>query len=123
MIGQIYGADKDVAATGISGLNTVLNTNLQGINADQTQYNTQLGLNTDFYNTTLKNLGLQFDALGNVRSTANQEGKDATDSILDFNQDLNSDKFNYITLENMFKDRDEDVPTWLQDELSKYGIK
>jgi hypothetical protein len=75
MIGQIYNANKNQADLGVSGLNTVLDTNLTGIGADQTQFNTKLGLNNDFYRQKFQNLGYEFDAFGNLRNTANQEGQ------------------------------------------------
>jgi hypothetical protein len=125
MIGQIYGADKDVAATGISGLNTVLNTNLKGIDADQTQFNTKLNLNNAFYGNLFKNIGLEYDVKGGLRDYADKETTDAFDTLVDYDQSFKSDDFTMgsfqLALQQAYPDGD--IPEPLQNLIDKYSSK
>jgi len=125
MIGQIYNANKNQADLGVSGLNTVLDTNLTGIGADQTQFNTKLNLNNDFYNNLFKNLGLDFNVTGGLRDYANKETTSAFDTLVDYDQSFKSDDFTMgsfqLALQQAYPDGN--VPEPLQNLIDKYSSK
>lgn len=125
MIGQIYGAEKDKANIGVSGLNTVLDTGLKGVAADQNQFNTKLNLNNDFYGNLFKNIGLEYDVKGGLRDYADKETTSAFDTLVDYDQSFKSDDFTMgsfqLALQQAYPDGD--IPEPLQNLIDKYSSK
>ena len=125
MVGQIYGAEKDKANIGVSGLNTVLDTGLKGIAADQNQFNTKLNLNNDFYGNLFKNIGLEYDVKGGLRDYADKETTSAFDTLVDYDQSFKSDDFTVgsfqLALQQAYPEGD--IPEPLQNLIDKYSSK
>lgn len=117
MIGQIYGADKDIAATGISGLNTVLGTNLKGIDANQNQFNTKINLSNDLYKNKAGMFGTAFDALGGMRGIYDKEGEDRFNTLTEFNLGQGSNK---LTLETLRQYASENPNYTIDPDLEKF---
>jgi hypothetical protein len=91
MIGQIYGAARDVAGTGVTGLNTILDANLKGIQANQTQFNKNIDLNNSLYSNLL-------NVYGGLRNTASTEADDAFNTLTEYDMGQGSNKLTLETL-------------------------
>jgi hypothetical protein len=91
MIGQIYGAAKDVAGTGVTGLNTILDANLKGIQANQNQFNKNIDLNNSLYSNLL-------NVYGGLRNTASTEADDAFNTLTEYDMGQGSNKLTLETL-------------------------
>jgi hypothetical protein len=116
MIGQIYNVDKNNATVGMQGLNTVLDTGLKGISANQTQFNKNIDLTNSIYSNLI-------NAQSGIRNLADQEGRTAEGDLIDFSNAGKSDDFTYGSFELALQQAypDGDIPDSLQTLLDKYN--
>ena len=116
MIGQIYKADENIANTGISGLNTVLNTKTKGIELDQDQYFTGMDLKTKAFDTKFKNLGTSINITDSLRGLYDTEGKSAFDTAIEYDTAGKSDAFTLEALmQSASQNPEYEVPQWIID--------
>ena len=97
-----------------SGLDTRLKTLLAGIQANQSQFQNDRQFGLDALNQRLELLGLEFDAQGNIRQTADKEGGSARDELIELDTGTKSNALTWATLEQMAKERGETLPTNLK---------
>ena len=116
MIGQIYNVDQNNATVGMQGLNTVLDTGLKGISANQTQFNKNIDLTNSIYSNLI-------NAQSGIRNLADQEGRTAEGDLIDFSNAGKSDDFTYGSFELALQQAypDGDIPDSLQTLLEKYN--
>lgn len=116
MIGQIYNVDKNNATVGMQGLNTVLDTGLKGVSANQTQFNKNIDLTNSIYSNLI-------NAQSGIRNIADQEGRTAEGDLIDFSNAGKSDDFTYGSFELALQQAypDGDIPDSLQTLLEKYN--
>lgn len=98
-----------------TGLQTQLTTNLEGLKANQSQFQNDRQFGLDALDQRLKLLGLEFDAQGNIRQTADTQGTDASDNLVDLYTGGKSDALTYATLEDLAKQRGEELDPWIKD--------
>ena len=98
MIGQVYGANKDIANIGVKGLNTTLDTNLSKVQADQDQFNKKIDLTDSLYKNKASMYGTAYDALGGMRSIYDKESGDRFNTLTEFDLGQGS---NMLTLETL----------------------
>jgi len=116
MIGQIYNVDKNNATVGMQGLNTVLDTGLKGISANQTQFNKNIDLTNSIYSNLI-------NAQSGIRNLADQEGRTAEGDLIDFSNAGKSDDFTYGSFELALQQAypDGNIPDSLKTLLEKYN--
>lgn len=116
MIGQIYNVDKNNATVGMQGLNTVLDTGLKGISANQTQFNKNIDLTNSIYSNLI-------NAQSGIRNLADQEGRTAEGDLIDFSNAGKSDDFTYGSFELALQQAypDGNIPDSLKTLLDKYN--
>ena len=116
MIGQIYNVDKNNATVGMQGLNTVLDTGMKGISANQTQFNKNIDLTNSIYSNLIK-------TQSEIRNIADQEGRTAEGDLIDFSNAGKSDDFTYGSFELALQQAypDGNIPDSLKTLLEKYN--
>lgn len=110
MIGQIYGAARDVAGTGVTGLNTILDARLKGIQANQNQFNKNIDLNNSLYSNLL-------NVYGGLRNTASTEADDAFNTLTEYDMGQGSNK---LTLETLRQYASENPNYTIDPDLEKF---
>jgi hypothetical protein len=116
MIGQIYNVDRNNATVGMQGLNTLLDTGLKGISANQTQFNKNIDLTNSIYSNLI-------NAQSGIRNLADQEGRTAEGDLIDFSNAGKSDDFTYGSFELALQQAypDGNIPDSLKALLDKYN--
>jgi len=116
MIGQIYNTKANNANVGMQGLNTVLNTNLKGIDANQNQFNTKISLTNDLFKNKAGMYGTAYDTIGGMRGVYDKESGDRFNTLTEFDQGTKSDAFILESLQQQASQNPNyEVPQWIID--------
>ena len=119
MIGRLYNVNRDAATTGMQGLNTVMNTNINAINSRSDQFYKNIGLQNDLYGGQMDSLGNAANAVGNQLNYYGAQRQNAFDTLLEANQGQKSDAFSYATLEKLYGDAGMEMPDFVNNAFGK----
>jgi hypothetical protein len=116
MIGQIYGANRDIADIGVKGLNTTLETNLSKVQADQDQFNKKIDLTDSLYKNKANMYGIAYDTIGGMRGVYDKESGERFNTLTEFDQGTKSDAFILESLQQQASQNPNyEVPQWIID--------